>query len=438
MATGVLLTVFFLAPVLVLALSVDERKKQLEDELGRVEKEIEAQTTLLRNKRQESASIQRDVSILATQIDKTKLEIKAKNLAISNITKDIGGKEKAIKTLEEEIETRRVYLNELIQNSYEVEATTLPEIILGHENLSDFFSEGDSLAVIQGEIKNSMDAIRGTKKETEEEKIRLEKKKVEEASAKLEIELKKKEIEKREGEKKGLLQVSKSQERAYEIVLTERRKRAAEIRSALFALRDSAAIPFGKAYEYAVLASQKTGVKPAFLLAILTQESNLGKNIGTCNRPGDPAGKHWQAIMPGPGDNSRRDDESAYLRITRALGLDLEVMPLSCPMGSGWGGAMGPAQFIPTTWETYQDKIASATGHSPPNPWNPDDAFMASAIYLGELGASRQTFASEREAALRYYAGGNWSKPSNAFYGNSVMEIAQNIQENMIEPLQGV
>ena len=29
-------------------------------------------------------------------------------------------------------------------------------------------------------------------------------------------------------------------------------------------------------------------MRPAFLLAILTQESDLGKNVGTCNRAGDP------------------------------------------------------------------------------------------------------------------------------------------------------
>jgi hypothetical protein len=34
--------------------------------------------------------------------------------------------------------------------------------------------------------------------------------------------------------------------------------------------------------QFATEASQKTGVRPAFLLGILTQESNLGKNVGSC------------------------------------------------------------------------------------------------------------------------------------------------------------
>lgn len=418
------------------ALTVEERKKNLESELAKVEAEIAVQAELLKSKRKETASIERDIAILNAQIKQAQLEIKARSLAISTISKDIGTKEKTILTLEEELAIRREYLKRLLQDSQEYESSSLPEVLLGNEQFSDFYSAVDSIQTVQTDIRDSMDVIRGTKQKTQVEKQSLEEKKVAEASAKLEIESKKKEVEMHEKDKQGILSVSKTQEAAYSKVLTERRQRAADIRSALFALRDSSAIPFGKALEFANAASAKTSVRPAFLLAILTQETNLGKNIGTCNRPGDPVSKQWKAIMPGPGDNSKRDDESVYLRITKKLGLDPESMPLSCPMGNGWGGAMGPSQFIPTTWASYEAKIVAATGHNPPNPWEPEDAFMASAIYLSELGASRQTFAAEREAALRYYAGGNWSKPSNAFYGDSVMKIATNIQQNMIDPLQ--
>ena len=429
---------FFLLPLAIsqAALSVEERRKNLETELAKVEAEIAAQAELLKSKRKETASIERDIAILNAQIKRAQLEIKARNLAISDISRDIGGKEKTILTLEEELVVRREYLKRLLQNSQDYESSSLPEILLGNEEFSDFYAVVDSIQTVQVDIRDSMDVIRGTKQKTQVEKKNLEEKKVSEASAKLEVEAKKQEVEKHEENKQGLLSVSKSQEATYSKVLADRRARAADIRNALFALRDSTAIPFGRALDYANAASQRTGVRPAFILAILTQESNLGKNIGTCNRPGDPPSKHWRAIMPGPGDNSRRDDESVYLRITRNLGLNPESMPLSCPMGSGWGGAMGPSQFIPTTWASYEAKIAVATGHTPPNPWEPQDAFMASAIYLSELGASRQTFAAEREAALRYYAGGNWSKPSNAFYGDSVMKIAASIQQNMIDPLQ--
>lgn len=92
---------------------------------------------------------------------------------------------------------------------------------------------------------------------------------------------------------------------------------------------------------------------------------------------------------------------------------------------------MGPAQFIPTTWLLYKNLVARHTGHNPPNPWDAEDAFMASALLLKDNGAAEGTYQAERRAALRYLAGGNWSKPAYAFYGDDVMSLASKYQEQM-------
>lgn len=99
---------------------------------------------------------------------------------------------------------------------------------------------------------------------------------------------------------------------------------------------------------------------------------------------------------------------------------------------------MGPSQFIPSTWEMFESKIAAAVGLSRnPNPWDPKHAITATAIYMDELGADGGTFNDEREAACRYYSGRSCYDPKvkNMFYGNAVMAIARDIQENMIDPL---
>ena len=104
-------------------------------------------------------------------------------------------------------------------------------------------------------------------------------------------------------------------------------------------------------------------------------------------------------------------DIEPFKRIMSALGRNPEGTPLSCPFGGGYGGAMGPSQFIPSTWELYKDKIANALGISGmPNPWEPKHAFMASAVFLAELGADNGGYTAERTAALKYYAGSNWNK----------------------------
>jgi membrane-bound lytic murein transglycosylase B len=99
---------------------------------------------------------------------------------------------------------------------------------------------------------------------------------------------------------------------------------------------------------------------------------------------------------------------------------------------------MGPAQFIPSTWKLLVNRIATALGVKRPDPWSPQDAFMASALYLTDLGAESGSYTGERNAACRYYSGRKCDskKPYNSSYGDSVMKKATNIQQNLIDPLQ--
>lgn len=434
-----LIGLLFFSPQLVAAQSdVDARRTQLEAELAAEERAIAEQIKLLQQKQRETATVAGELNLLKQQIARAQASIKAKQLAISRLDGDITVRQSRIADLEGRIEDEQTSLAELLRQTRDTDTVSLVEVMLDNRQLSEVFGNVDSFELVQKALHRSFAELRTAQAVAAAEREVLEDRKNQELDAQKTIEAERKEIAKREAAKQNLLSITKNQEQAYQKVLEERRRRAAQIRAALFALRDTAAIPFGEALGYALAAQKQTGIRPAFLLAILTQESNLGENVGTCNRPGDPPSKKWRAIMPGPGDQSSRDDESAFLRLTRELGLDPEVMPLSCPWRGGWGGAMGPSQFIPTTWEMYQAKVGRLLGKSVPNPWEPSDAFMASAVYLSELGATRATYSSEREAALRYYAGGNWAKPANAFYGNQVMAKAEDIQANMIDPLQNI
>lgn len=89
---------------------------------------------------------------------------------------------------------------------------------------------------------------------------------------------------------------------------------------------------------------------------------------------------------------------------------------------------MGPAQFMPTTWQLYKSRISSITGNNPPSPWDPKDAFVAAALLLKDNGAIDANYSAERKAALKYLAGSNWNKPAYSFYGDDVMELAAKYQ----------
>ncbi len=405
-----------------------------DEELGRIlaecEKEIAAQQVILDGQKNKSASLSRDISLLRSRIDAAKKKINQKDAEIKKIGKDINKKEATIGVLNENIETGKESLGQLIRRTNELDKMSFANALLSSASISDFYLDIDSFASLKKSVQASVEDIKATKEETEGVKKELESKQDQEIDAKKEIEAQKSLVEKDEKEHNTLLSISKDKEAEYAKVLADRKAKAASIRSALFKLRGQGAIPFGDAYDYAKVAGKQTGVRPAFILAILKQESNLGANVGTCNRPGDA--RTWKDIMPGPGQ-SWRDDQAAYLRITQRLGISPDGQPLSCPLASGgWGGAMGPAQFIPTTWESFDDRIEAALG-GVANPWNPQHAIMANALYVKDLGAGAQTYTAEREAACKYYSGRGCSAPgvTNAFYGNSVMTIATQIQKDI-------
>jgi hypothetical protein len=74
-----------------------------------------------------------------------------------------------------------------------------------------------------------------------------------------------------------------------------------------------------------------------------------------------------------------------------------------------------------------------------PDPWNPAHAFMASAIYLSNLGAANGGYSAERNAACKYYSGRACGLVrGNTTYGNSVVSQADTIQRTMIDQLSGL
>ena len=136
--------------------------------------------------------------------------------------------------------------------------------------------------------------------------------------------------------------------------------------------------------------------------------------------------------------------KAVFLALMATLGLDPAKTPVSCPITSdgAYGGAMGPAQFMPTTWDLYKDVVSQITGNRPSSPFNNADAFTATALYLKDgLSGCRASFSSifqqENCAAAKYYAGNSWrSYMSVGRYGYRVADRATGFEAD-IEVLSG-
>lgn len=439
----------FSVPAVIFAQTAQEiqaRQDKLQSELDQAKKEYQVLTDQINQIKGQKSSLERDISLIDAQIKEAQARIKVKTLSISQLTKDIGIKQGVITDLLGKLDRSSESLASLLRRTDLNDSISLPEVFLGNKSFSSFFVEVDSIESIKSALNESMNDIKEYKLETETQKTSLEDRKNQETNAREDILAEQRVIERKKAEKSTILKVTKGQETAYAKLIQEKEKKIAQISTSLFTLRDSDGIQFGKALEYANIASQKTGVRPAFILAILTQESSLGKNLGSCYLrdydTGDGVGVKTGQVKPRTMSPTR--DVQLFVDITRGLGLNPQSQQVSCwiPMYSqgkpyGWGGAMGPAQFIPSTWNIFAKRIKTMLGVGVANPWDPEHAILASALYLSDLGAGLQTYSAERDAACRYYSGKKCSAGTGASYGTSVMSKAANIQECMIDPILG-
>jgi membrane-bound lytic murein transglycosylase B len=410
-----------------------EQEAKLRAELADIENQIKQQQTILTQKAGEGVSIQRDISILNARIKQAQLKIKAKELSINKLGKDITIKTNTITALGTRIDRGRESLQQIIQRTREIDNFSYAEAMLSTKDISEFFIDLDSFASIKQSLQTHLDDIKNAKSQNENVKKELDTKRNEEIDTKISIEKEKKIIEKSEAEKKRLLALNKNEQANYKTSIANNSARAAQIRNQLFKLRDAAAIKFGDAVAYAKSASAVSGTRAAFILAIIQQESSLGLNVGRCYLTdiNTGAGIHSSSGKVYTNLMKASRDVQPFLDITSALGRDPLKTLVSCPQSVGYGGAMGPAQFIPSTWKLFQNRIASALGKPASDPWNPQDAFMASGFYLADLGASAQTYTAERNAACRYYSGRSCSGSVNTTYGNQVMARVKTIQDNI-------
>ncbi len=439
------LAIFSIATILITYLSMSvvfaaeldcnlpENRETCLAELAKTENEISDLNKQLSGLKNEGASIARDKKILENQAKQAKLKIKTHELSIAKLGKDIKTKESTITGLQERINKNKIGLNEVIQNAYEVDNISAVEIFLSNQNISDFFRDLDAYVFINTKIRESIGIISKDKSEEEVEKKQLDVTRSKEYDSKYAVEAEKMKIEKIDAEKARLLSLNKKEQTSYGTIIVDKQKKATQIRNALFALRDSASIKFEDAVAFAKSASKNTGVRASFILAILQQESNLGKNVGSCYMTNVDTGAGVKISSGNAVNNVMKPsrDVQPFLNITKSLGKDWATTRVSCPFTTGYGGAMGPAQFIPSTWQLFAARISKTKGGAVANPWAAADAFMASSMYLSDLGASSGSASAERNAACRYYSGRACGSADNTFYGDQVMKRAVKLQADI-------
>ncbi len=437
------------------AQAVDARQQQLQDQLSSIESQIAAQQQLLDVAQNQHQTLQTQIDAFDAEIKKTQLQIQAINLTITQLNGNIDTHNQTLSQLSAQLDAEKESLAQIMRQTQMLDNYSVVSVALGSQDVSGFFSDLDAFTSIKSSLADSFSQIQTTSSSTEAEKEALQSRLAEQEQLRTVAQLAKQQVQSQESEKRQLLTQTKGVEANYQKVIASNQKTAAQIRSELFMLRDTAAIPFGTALTYAEAAEKATGTRAAVTLGVLKQETNLGENLGTGT---------WRVDM------APNRDQPVFIYITQTLGLDPDKMPVSKKPWYGWGGAMGPGQFIPSTWVCYggfvnaqtgtcsppsgaglsfwqgpwkyvasKDRVRTLLGASAPsNPWSAQVAIMATAMLMADNGAGTQTPAAERLAALRYFAG--WThanNPAYSFYGDGVMEFASQFQAD-INQLNGL
>ncbi len=408
-----------------------EEKEECKKILSQIDQQILEQQRLVEQKQAERQSLERDVGLLEAEIRKSQLGIQARSIAIRELNDQIGDKAAVVSVLDERSEKQKQSISTLLRKTQEIDDNSLAELVLSNRSFSEFFADFEDYRTVNNSLRESVQVLYEIKRDTLDQKQSLEEKQTEEARQKQLQEAEKATIEMKEAEKSNILEVTKGQEAVYQAHLAESQRTAAQLRAALFDLAGgSGRIPFTEAVQLAKFAGAKTGVSPSFILAILEQESEFGANIGQCTYDEIRNGR---AAM-GPGS------VPVFKVMAEVLGFDMATQKVSCPLSYGWGGAMGPSQFIPSTWALYggyvntgndvfvynaaQDSLRQLLGiNSPSSPFRNQDAFMATSLLMRDNGATAGTYQAEWTAAIRYYSGWNGiNNPRNHFYGDQVMQ----------------
>ncbi len=413
--------------------SKEEEKAKLTQELNNLEKEIADHEATIAKLKAQGKSLQSEVTTLQAQINTVNLKIKAVTLSLARINQEMQDNQNQIKVTEDKLSLNKEGLKRSLQKAYEQDSTGLMEVLLMNPTLSDFFRDVNDLHNLQDSLSITISKVTSLKNDLLDQKENLALQRNDAAELKAYQDRQRASIAAIKKEKADLLTVTKGQESQYKEILAERRKTAAQIRSQIFKLIGGGELSFPDAYGLAKVAEKATGVRAALLLAVLDRESALGQNVGRCG--------YETAMHP-------TRDIPIFLQIIDRLGLrnDLNsgLIKVSCPIRSdgAFGGAIGPAQFLPSTWNLYESAIANVTGNNPPSPWNNGDAFVGTALYLRDVYnsqgckdyaaqiPSQRQMLQERCAAAKYYAGSRWYTYRFA-YGDPVVQQADQFQKDI-------
>ncbi len=409
-----------------------DKRADLEHQLQQLETESQQLDKVLQDVSHETVSLTNETLKLNAEIKRKELELQRLSLVIRKAELEIKSKGSNIGVLSGKIDKNRKVIAAGLLALYARDQDSLMTILFKNKNLSNFFTSIYHLEKVQASVQDTLVTYRDERSLLQKEKSDLETFEEDQQDLKALQDVERRALAQKKAEKDELLRLTRGKEALFQQLLKNKKRDIATLKTQLFYL-EKTGITAENAIQFADLAAKRAGIRTAFLLALLEVETgkqfedgviSVGTNLGTGSWKRDL----YDCYISLGRKTAAESEKKAFFAITGKLSFDPDNMPVSRKPNYGCGGAMGPAQFLPTTWLRFESRVSQLTGHNPPNPWNIEDAFTAAAVFLADSGADLQTTAGETAAAKTYISGQpNCTKYICKTYSSRIISLAKDI-----------
>lgn len=222
---GILAVLIIFPPILTSASRVTELRTKIDDynaQIKEIEKEIEEYQKEIAQTSKDAETLKNQISIFEATIKKLQANTRLTEKRIETANFILEELSLQIKSKEEEINTSKETLSEIIRKIDEVESRSLLEILLANLNFSDFFGDLQQMEYFQGNISSNLQQIQILKAdfENQEKEREREKKELEDLHSQLNDQ--KNLTEEQKLQKNTLLKETKNKESAYKKLLADR------------------------------------------------------------------------------------------------------------------------------------------------------------------------------------------------------------------------
>ncbi|MDP2741337.1 MAG: hypothetical protein Q8O66_01455, partial [bacterium] len=281
---------------------------------------------------QEKKTLQSQVSILKKKIQNLEYQIKQGNVMVKDLGMRIDDTEVSIDKTSFKIEDSQNQLANILRSIYEEDQKPSLEILL-EGDLSDFFDNLVYLENLNSKISDLLESTKNLKSYLENQKLKMDGEVGQLQKTVALQSLQKQQNDKNRKEQEQYLKLTEAQ---YQQQLKDKQateQKSAKIKAMLFQMVGVSKVPtFGEALEVAKSVASLVNVRPAFLLAIISQESAIGRNVGQCMLvdPSTGTGKRVSSGATVIRVMKPTRDVQPFLQITEALGRDPYKTPVSC------------------------------------------------------------------------------------------------------------